>query len=184
VTSTPTLVRFRDAIRKAGDDPPRADLEGLLALAATLELPPAAIAAEVSDIHALIDGWRLREALGRGEWPMAASPDPLPAADVCHFVSPVRFGRRRADQFGHLVLTSARLRFRGALDVGVAWHEVESVTREARDVVVAIQNSRRLLRFSCRSLDDAVRATVLGQRLTLEAADPDSTAGTAEHVPA
>ena len=46
--------------------------------------------------------------------------------DPCHFATPVRFGRRRTDQVGHLVFTSAWLRFRGTVDFAVAW-EMASV---------------------------------------------------------
>src|SRR5688572_5080249 len=49
--------------------------------------------------------------------PSAVTPVPTAAIvagrDACHFLAPVRCGRRRTDQFGHLELTTERLRFHG-----------------------------------------------------------------------
>ena len=115
--------------------------------------------------------------LRRGELPTATAPDPLAPGDECHYVTPVRFGRRRADQYGHLILTSGWLKFRGTLDLSIAWSEVADVQRVSRDVVVSLQGSRRLLRFSCHSAGEAARGVVLAQHLTQSArphtADPE-----------
>jgi hypothetical protein len=107
--------------------------------------------------------------LRRGELPTATAPDPLAPGDECHYVTPVRFGRRRADQYGHLILTSGWLKFRGTLDLSVTWSEVADVHRISRDVVVSLQDSRRLLRFSCHSDSEAARGAVLAQHLTQSA---------------
>ena len=181
VTSDPTqrapdiarrLAEFRHAVGALRDEPTKSDLDALLALAKALPLRDEEIAEELESIRAALEGLALRDALRAGEWPLAASPDPLPTGEACHIVLPVRFGRRRADQFGHLVLTSRRLRFRGALDVGVAWSEVQSVGRESRDVIVALRDSRRLLRFSCHSVPESIRAAVIAQHLARLAASP------------
>lgn len=89
----------------------------------------------------------------------------LPPDERAHFVTPVRFGRRRSDQCGHLELTSARLRFHGALDVGVAWSEVASVERTGHEIVVSLATSRRVLRFSCYAPTEAARGTLIAQQL-------------------
>src|SRR5438094_8855012 len=83
----------------------------------------------------------LANRLRRGEWPTATAPDPLAPGDECHYVTPVRFGRRRADQYGHLILTSGWLKFRGTLDLSIMWSEVGDVHRVSRDVVVSRQYS-------------------------------------------
>src|SRR5262245_66576769 len=80
--------------------------------------------------------------LRRGELPKVQAPDPLAPGDECHFVTPVRFGRRRADQYGHLVLTSGWLKFRGTIDVSVAWGEVADVQRARRELVVRSEERR------------------------------------------
>src|SRR3954469_20935545 len=97
----------------------------------------------------VFDGSELAERLLRGDLPVVRPPDPLAPGDECHFVTPVRFGRRRADQYGHLVLTSGWLKFRGTLDLSVTWSEVHDVQFTSREVIVSLQDSRRMLRFSC-----------------------------------
>ena len=107
--------------------------------------------------------------LRRGELPRANAPDPLAPGDECHFVSPVRFGRRRADHYGHLVLTSGWLKFRGTVDVSAAWGEVADVQRARREIVVSLRDSRRLLRFSCHSEAEAERGVLIAQHLAQSA---------------
>lgn len=118
----------------------------------------------------------LANRLRQGEMPTAQAPDPLAPGDQCHYVTPVRFGRRRSDQYGHVVLTSGWLKFRGTLDLSVTWSEIAEVQRAAREIVVSMQDSRRLLRFSCHSELEAARGVVIAQHLTqsarLHTADP------------
>src|SRR5262245_47118379 len=110
--------------------------------------------------------------LQRGELPKVKAPDPLAPGDECHFVTPVRFGRRRADQYGHMVLTSGWLKFRGTVDVSVAWGEVADVQRAGREMVVSLRDSRRLFRFSCHSDAEAARGALIAQHLTQSAQPP------------
>jgi hypothetical protein len=121
----------------------------------------------------------LADRLKLGELPVAHAPDPLAPGDQCHYVAPVRFGRRRADQYGHIVLTSGWLKFRGTLDLSVTWGEVADVHRAGREVVVSLEDSRRLLRFSCHSEVEAARGVVIAQYLAQSArqqtADPATT---------
>jgi hypothetical protein len=98
------------------------------------------------------------------------SPDPLLTGDTCHFICAARFGRRRADQYGHLVLTRLWLTFRGALGVSVSWREVVSVVRADRELIVSLQDSRRMLRFSCQTYDEAARGDVIASELARLAA--------------
>ena len=156
---------FRHQVSATGDAPTRDSLERLLRLANELKLPDAEIAEDLERIRASLDALTLRDALRSGAWPTAASPDTLSAGDTCHFVCPVRFGRRRNDQYGHLVLTRARLKFRGALDMSVAWSEVASVERAERELIVGLQDSRRMLRFSCHTFDEAARGGVIAAEL-------------------
>jgi len=120
---------------------------------------------------------RIRE----GELPLANAPDPLAPGDQCHYVTPVRFGRRRADQYGHVVLTSGWLKFRGTLDLSLTWSEVADVQRAAREIVVTLQGSRRLLRFSCHSELEAARGVVIAQYLAQSARMPTADPATAFH---
>ena len=97
----------------------------------------------------------------------------LPGDDRCHLVTPVRFGRRRTDQVGHLMMTSAWLQFRGTVDLNLSWAEVASVEYAARDLVVALHGTRRTLRFCCQTDDEASRAGVTARHLAaLAQSDP------------
>lgn len=121
----------------------------------------------------------LAKRLQRGEFPVVNAPDPLAPGDQCHFVSPVRFGRRRSDQYGHVVVTSGWLKFRGTLDLSLTWSEVAAVQRAGREIIVSLQDSRRLLRFSCHSEGEAARGALIAQQLAQNAhvhtADPTGT---------
>jgi hypothetical protein len=123
----------------------------------------------------------LASRIRQGDLPTAQAPDPLAPGDQCHYVTPVRFGRRRADQYGHVVLTSGWLKFRGTLDLSVTWSEVSDVQRAAREIVVALQDSRRLLRFSCHSELEAARGVVIAQHLAQSARLPTADPATAFH---
>ena len=120
----------------------------------------------------------LAKAIRRGDLPVVEAPEPLAPGDHCHFAAPVRFGRRRADQYGHLLLTTGWMKFRGTADLSVTWSEVAAVCRAARDIVVSLQDSRRLLRFSCHSEAEAVRGVLIAEHLAQSASvhptDPSS----------
>jgi hypothetical protein len=119
--------------------------------------------------------------LERGELPRVKAPDPLAPGDECHFVTPVRFGRRRADQYGHMVLTSGWLKFRGTVDVSVAWSEVADVQRARREMVVSLRDSRRLLRFLCHSEAEAAHGVLIAQHLTQSAQPATADSDTSFH---
>ena len=159
------LGQFRHEMNKIGDQPTRADLEALLSLAQDLELRDDEISNELAQIRASLEAVELARALAHEPLPVVTSIEPLAPGDLCHFVTPVRFGRRRSDQFGHLELTSGWLKFRGALDVSVAWTEVADVRRAGRDIIISLTDSKRVLRFSCNTIVEAARAGVLAQHL-------------------
>jgi hypothetical protein len=159
------LGQFRHQMNKIGDHPTRADLESLLALARELELRDEEISDELAQIRASLEAVDLADKLAHDALPVVTSIEPLAPDDVCHFVTPVRFGRRRADQFGHLSLTSGWLKFRGALDISVAWTEIADVQRAGRDIIVSLHDSKRVLRFSCNAISEAAQAGVLAQHL-------------------
>ena len=165
------LEQFRHEVAAAGHEPTRERLRQLLALAKELELPDAEITDDLARIQASLDALTLRESLKGGVWPVVPSPETHSPGDPCHFMCPVRFGRRRADQYGHLVLTRDRLKFRGALDVSVAWTEIASVERAERELIVGLQDSRRMLRFSCHTFDEAARGGVIASELARLAAE-------------
>ena len=96
--------------------------------------------------------------------------------DDCHLSTPVRFGRRKTDQFGHLVLSTAWLTFQGRVDLSVSWAEVAEVQQAEDHVIVALHQTRRLLRFCCGGRDEAARAAVVARHLAAIAhADPFQT---------
>jgi len=103
--------------------------------------------------------------IAREGLPVVEALDRLSPGEQAHFVTPVRFGRRRSDQCGHLELTSSRLRFHGALDIGVAWSEVATVEREGHEIVVSLATSRKVLRFSCYAATEAARGVLIARCL-------------------
>ncbi|MGE0446244.1 MAG: hypothetical protein AB7P99_13530 [Vicinamibacterales bacterium] len=159
------LALFRDAVNAVGDEPSREDLEGLIARARTLQLRDDEIQDELARVHAALDALTLADDLAAGQWPSVPATGLAPG-DTCRFAAPVRFGRRRADQFGQLLLTDQWLKFRGMLDVSVAWTEVSSVERSGEELIVSLAHNRRQLRFTCRTVGDAACGGVLAQHLT------------------
>ena len=168
------LGHFRHAINSIGDRPTRADLHALITLAGELGLRDEEIPEELSQVRASLDALSLREQLARGEVPVVGHVEGLPHGDGCHFTCPVRFGRRRSDQFGHLLLTSGWLRFRGALDLSVAWSEVARVQRAGREIIVTLQDSNRALRFGCHTLEESTRGSVVAEYLANAAREDSS----------
>jgi hypothetical protein len=162
------LGQFRHELNIVGDRPTQAELDALIARARELELRDEEIAAELAQIRAAMEALEVANELGRAPLPVVASTEPLAPGDLCHFVAAVRFGRRRSDQFGHLSLTSGWLKFRGALDVSVAWSEVADVQRAGADLIVSLHESTRMLRFSCHTYSEAARAGVLAQHLAIQ----------------
>lgn len=172
------LGRFRHAVNAVGDAPTRQQLDGLLALARELELREQEIADEFAQIRAALEAVTLRDQIARGYLPVVGEVTALAPGDECHFSGPVRFGRRRSDQFGRLLLTSGWLKYRGALDVSVAWSEVSDVQRAGKDVIVSLRDSQRALRFACQEIEQAARAGVIAEHLAraARADDPPQTA--------
>jgi hypothetical protein len=163
---TRRLGQFRHAVNAVGDEPSRPDLERLISFARELGLQDREVGDELGRIRAAIDAIELRGQLADGHVPIVTGVEALPAGDQCHFTCPVRFGRRRADQFGHLLLTSGWLRFRGALDLSVAWSEVAGVQRAAREIIITLHASNRALRFGCHTIDESTRGGVIAEYLT------------------
>lgn len=152
---------FRRELALVPTPPAKRDVERMVALARELGLRDADIRDELDELRALSDCADLANRLAAGDFPMVLSLDPLPAGERCHFVTRVRFGRRRTDQSGHLELTTSWLKFHGALDVSVVWSEVADVQRAGHEIVVSLPNSDRLLRFSCDSIAEAARGAVI-----------------------
>jgi hypothetical protein len=109
---------------------------------------------------------------GRIQYERDGTATPLQTAaapgedDRSHLTLPVRFGRRRTDQVGHLVFTSAWLQFRGTIDMSIPWREVSRVEQRDADLVVSLHGTQRTLRFSCQADVDAARASVMATHLT------------------
>lgn len=171
------LAQFRHELNAIGDTPTRAMLERMILRASELGLRADEVGDELQQLRACVEALDMQSRLERGDLPVADSLDPLPPGDTCHFICPVRFGRRRSDQFGHLLLTSGWLKFRGALDVSVSWAEVASLRRDGRDLVVSLHDSRRMFRFSCHSFGEAATGGVIAEHLA-QAARVEDPAGT------
>jgi hypothetical protein len=183
---TPDLPRrlaiFRHEAHLAAQHLTRDGIDGAIALARELELREHDIQSELEELRACADALDLADDITRGAMPIVDTHEPLPAGDVCHFATPVRFGRRRTDQFGHLELTNARLKFRAALDVSVAWTEIGHIHRVGRELVIGLADSARLLRFWCPSVADAARAAVFAEHFARTARSRTSSADTTYHA--
>ncbi len=166
---TRRLGQFRHELNVTGDRPTRHALEALLARARELELRDDEISEELAQIRASLEALDLAHRLAQHDVPVVASSEPLAPGDQCHMSMPVRFGRRRSDQFGHMLMTSGWLKFRGASDMSVTWTEVADVQRAGCEVIVSLQDSNRVLRFACHTVTEAARAGVLAQHLAQSA---------------
>lgn len=159
------LGTFRHEVRRAGRQADRETLLRLIERARELGLRDEEILLELHEIRVALEALDFAERLTLDGLPVVPSVDPLPPGEQCHFAIPVRFGRRRSDQIGHVELTSSWLRFHGALDMSVVWSEVSSVEREGRDIIVSLLDSRRVLRFCCHSAEEAARGASVGRHL-------------------
>jgi hypothetical protein len=146
----------------------------MLEMARELQLHEDLIGDELAEIRASLEGLDLAEQIARHGPPVVASVRPLPGNETCHFATPVRLGRRRSDQVGHLELTSGWLKFHGALDVSIVWAEIADVERAGRDIVVALSPRRRVLRFCCHAIGEGVRGAVVGKYLVNDARMQDA----------
>jgi hypothetical protein len=159
------LDRLRLELRTTSAARSRADIERLLAMAHHVDQRDSDLKTEIEELRAELEQLRLSDDISREGVPIVDPVEPLPAGERCHFVTPVRFGRRRTDQSGRLELTSERLRFLGALDIGVAWTEVSAVSRDGRTIVIALMDSPRVLRFCCESTRESARGSTISARL-------------------
>lgn len=62
-------------------------------------------------------------------------------------------------------MTSRRLRFHGAIDANVAWSDIAGIERAGRDVIVSLREQRRLYRFCCHTVSEAVQGAVVARHL-------------------
>jgi hypothetical protein len=159
------LGTFRHEVRRAGRQPDRATLLRLIERARELGLRDEEILLELHEIRVALDALDYAERLTVDGLPIVASLDRLPPGEHCHFATPVRFGRRRGDQIGHVELTGGRLKFHGALDLSVVWSEVTAIERDGRDIIVSLADSRRVLRFCCHSAEEAARGASVARHL-------------------
>jgi hypothetical protein len=159
------LGQFRHEVNAVGDSPTRLELEALLARARELELRDSEVGRELAQIRASLDALELAARLELDDLPVVPSSVPLAPGDLCHMSTPARFGRRRSDQFGHMLLTGSWLKFRGTADMSIAWTEVADVQRADRELIISLRESNRVLRFSCHGVAEAARAGVLAQYL-------------------
>jgi hypothetical protein len=168
--SAARLGTFRHEVRRAGTQPDRATLLRLIERARELGLHHDDIRSELIEIQVSLDALDFADRLSLEGLPIVQSVDRLPAGERCHFATPVRFGRRRGDQIGHVEMTSSRLKFHGALDMSVVWSEVAGVERDGRDILMSLLESRRVLRFCCHSADEAARGASVARYLVAGAA--------------
>lgn len=165
------LALFRHELNAVGDRPTRADLEAVLQRARALDLRDDEVGEELAQLRASLAAVALVDQLAAQELPVVRGVEQLAPGDTCHYSAPARFGRRRSDQFGRLVMTSGWLKFRGAQDVSLAWSEVSDVQRAGNELIVSLHEGKRVLRFACQDVSETARAGVMAQHLA-HAAEP------------
>ena len=126
-------------------------------------------AEDMNEMRAVQETLDFGARIAREGLPVIDSLESLPSHERCHFGTPVRFGRRRSDQCGHLELTSARLTFHGALDISVSWGEVVSVERTGHEVGVVLAGTPGMLRFCSVAICEAARAALIARHLAAAA---------------
>ena len=90
------LSTFRHELHLLGGQPPRSDLERLIARARELDLRDEDIAEELAEIRASLAALDLSDRITRDGLPVIVSLNLMPTGEPCHFATPVRFGRRRS----------------------------------------------------------------------------------------
>jgi len=161
---TTRLARFRHAVNAIGDDPTRDQLDDVVTLARALDLRDDEIADDLARVRASMAALSLLDDIAGGRLPVVTSESLLPTGDVCHFVEPVRHGRRRSDQYGQMLLTTRWLKFAGSADLSIAWTQVDDVERADADLVVTTSD-RHSLRFAFNAVEEAARAGVIAAHL-------------------
>jgi hypothetical protein len=162
---TRRLAQFRHDVNGLGDRPTRTALESLLHEARTLELRDDEIASELAQVRAALAALEVAERIERDGLPIVPTDTPPAPGDVCHLTMPVRFGRRRVDQSGHLRLTTGWLEFRGTSEVSVGWGEVADVRRRGCEVIVRRYDGPGTLRFCCQTPAEAAQLGVIAESL-------------------
>lgn len=148
----------------AYDNPSRQQLEQVFDRVKKLGFKEEDLAPELAPLRGCLDALDIQDRIGMGMLPIISERvDGLSPNDACHFAAPVRFGRRLADQFGHLLFTSSWIRFRGAMDMSITWTEVCDVQRDRREIVVSLLQSRRTLRFWCHTYSEAAVGVIIGE---------------------
>ena len=100
----------------------------------------------------------------------------MPDAE-CHFIAPVRFGRRKTDQVGHLVLSDTGIAFHGSVDLAVPWSDTLRVEHRDVHIVIVLKGRAKTLRFCCQTADDARRGAAIADHLAaLAQSEPFQTA--------
>lgn len=161
---TARLGRFRHAVNAVGDRPTRAQLEDVLRLAGELNLREEEIAEDLARVRASMAALALLDDISGGRLPIVTTASALMPGDVCHFVEPVRQGRRRSDRYGQILLTTHWLKFAGTSDLSIAWTQVTDVERAEDDLVITTAD-RRSMRFAFTTSEDAARAGVIAAHL-------------------
>lgn len=88
-----------------------------------------------------------------------------PDSEVVYFSGPVRSGRRRHDQIGHLEMTNLRFRFHAAIDINVGWDEVAGIERVDRDLIVAVGDRPRQFRFCFHTAEEANQGALVARSI-------------------
>jgi hypothetical protein len=152
-------------VNAIGDAPTRLQLTAVLDLPRELNLPEQDIADDLVRVRASLAALTLTEEIAAGRMPLVQMTAASTPGAVGHFQTSVRFGRRRSDQFGQLMMTRDLLTFRGPTGLSVAWTEVVDVQRAGADLIVTLADRGRSLRFSCDSVDHAARGGVIAEHL-------------------
>ena len=133
-----------------------------------LELPDDDIEVEREMLDGLRELWRLHGELDSAGLPSIETGHRVIGADVCHFSAPASMPDDEAQPSGRLLLTSARAIFAGgARTRSLPWHAVGKILHSERDILL-VRKDQGLYRFRCNTYSDALRGTLIAERLVTQ----------------
>jgi hypothetical protein len=159
------LAQYRVEARRLAASGTAAEVDAALGRASSIGAAPDALELELEMLRGRRDALRLADRIAREGLPAVETQHKAIGTDVCHLLVPATLvGRDGEDVSGKLLLTNRRLLFLGGHGLYLAWSSLQSVTPEARDLLVDTVH-HDLHRLRCNTHGDAASAAVLAGAL-------------------
>jgi hypothetical protein len=143
-----------------------ARLDELRASLPALEADGDDVEIELEMLEALEQLAKLRNALVDGAMPVIETHHRVIGAEACHFTAPASLPTDAAQPSGRVLFTPSRSLFiGGGKTIGLAWHAVQHIVREERDLLLARPGNTDAAHFRFNNYTDAVVSAFLARRL-------------------